>query len=670
MTKKFVFKLSAVCFAAMLFIFTGCQDKDYYDPNYLPPSDGTPTEVDFSTTRSVKLNFDEVLPSGLITAFNVYAENPYKKVDGMWVKQADVTPIASGINVAGVSNLKRTLPVFVSELYVCPTTLFASTLMHAKIENNIATFAEVNLVNDEVAGATTRTLGKGAVDHYLSPTLSYANNYYKPTVTMKKEEFPVAVKNAISAAFPNSVKVDKKYYKDASVVVERETAKDEGAELFLSVIHSDGNYNNSLMYFTYEGDKEIDELTPAERANLHVISAFQFAKIGLSSDMQAGDYIQLKYYNGKEYVNKFPIGAKVGWILASDGFRAGYGNNNVYNCTTKNNSTSNRWFYSSPSWNPEKNNKNHTISFTATHADKDYICFGFEDMINEGTSNNGDGDCNDVMFHILSNPINALVPPEYIPEEGTIEILETKKGVLAFEDNWPRLGDYDLNDVIVEYTSEITYVQKTEDKVPVGDVTVSRTIDKFSIVNDGADYHNGFSYKVGFNKSNVSSLRINGEDYSPEVDGDGFIIDLCEDVKVGALPKMYNVVTTYRPGINAEEFNEFAYGKAPYNPFITVQNPTINAKCIEVHLPFHAPTNRADMDLFGKFNDNSDIANDVYYAVAKGVYYPFALHLGGVDHFTTPVETKPIDYTYPRYTNWVNNGCGVVESDWYLYPNL
>lgn len=665
MTKNLITRLSAVCLTAMLFVFTGCQDKDYYDPEYLPPSTGAPSDVDFSTTRNVKLDFDKVLPSGLITAFNVYSENPYKKVNGVWVKHDDISPIASGINVAGVTNLKRTLPVYVSELYVCPTTLFASRLMHAKIDNNVATFAEMNLIND--APATTRTLAAKSVDHYLSPQLSYANGYYKPTVTMKKEPFPVAVKNAIAAAFKEGETADPKYYQDASIKILQEDKKDEGAELFLSVIHSNGSYDNSLMYFAYVGDKEIKDLNEEDMKKMHVISAFQFAKIGLTSEMQAGDYIQLKYFDGTGYVNRFPLEAKVGWVLSSNGFYKVAGNDNIFTCITRGQSKDNPWFYSIPSWNPEKNNKNHTISFTATHNDKNYICFGFEDMANEG-SGKGDADCNDVMFHIISNPIKALDPPPYIPEEGTIEILENKAGILAFEDNWPRLGDYDLNDVVVRYDSEITYVQKTEDGKPVGDVTVSRTIDKYTIINDGATFLNGFSYKVGFNRTNVSSMKIDGESYEPTVDGDGFIVDLCPNVKICPLPKSYNVTTTYKPGINHEEFNGFKYGKAPYNPFITVTNPTLESKCIEVHLPFHPPTGRADMNLFGKFADCSNVADEVYYAVAKGVYYPFALHLAEVGHFRIPVEAEKIEYTYPRYTNWVNSGCGTVDCDWYLYP--
>ena len=36
----------------------------------------------------------------------------------------------------------------------------------------------------------------------------------------------------------------------------------------------------------------------------------------------------------------------------------------------------------------------------------------------------------------------------------------TYKGILAFEDNWPSKGDYDLNDVIVKYSSILSSIPR------------------------------------------------------------------------------------------------------------------------------------------------------------------------------------------------------------------
>ena len=60
-----------------------------------------------------------------------------------------------------------------------------------------------------------------------------------------------------------------------------------------------------------------------------------------------------------------------------------------------------------------------------------------------------------MMFNIWSNPIEAIAPDvpsvdPIDPDDASVAYRMTYKGILAFEDNWPSKGDYDLNDVICE----------------------------------------------------------------------------------------------------------------------------------------------------------------------------------------------------------------------------
>ena len=74
-------------------------------------------------------------------------------------------------------------------------------------------------------------------------------------------------------------------------------------------------------------------------------------------------------------------------------------------------------FYSYPEWNPESGNKNHTVLFKKDN----FVVVGFEDLPNERISLlKGDGDCNDVMFHVSSYPADAITYdiPE-IPDGGS-----------------------------------------------------------------------------------------------------------------------------------------------------------------------------------------------------------------------------------------------------------
>ena len=76
----------------------------------------------------------------------------------------------------------------------------------------------------------------------------------------------------------------------------------------------------------------------------------------------------------------------------------------------------------------------------------------------------------------------------------------TYKGILAFEDNWPSKGDYDLNDVVVKYNSVLSFNTKNE---------VLSTKDTFTVLWSGASYSNSFIYQLNTDKSNVeSSLEV------------------------------------------------------------------------------------------------------------------------------------------------------------------
>lgn len=66
------------------------------------------------------------------------------------------------------------------------------------------------------------------------------------------------------------------------------------------------------------------------------------------------------------------------------------------------------------------------------------------------SENNYDGDYNDMLCLIESNPI-ALKPAEVIDNPAPVEFT-TKKGVYLFEDNYPERGDYDFNDAVIEYS--------------------------------------------------------------------------------------------------------------------------------------------------------------------------------------------------------------------------
>lgn len=652
----------ALCAWMVTFIFVGCEDKDLYDPGKNPDGGKEASNLDFSTTKAVKMDFNYDVTEGFVSNFRIYDKNPYNN-DGTF--NDGLAPIASGINIAGKS-VTRILPGYAEELYLYTPSLFVPVLSRATVENGIASFEQIAIPAkvDNSSRAFTRAIGNKKIDHYLTKADDFDNNR-----DLKKDHYafyekpPKEVLTMISTTFKEKEKADSKFYADATV----ELVQDEGQgiRVYISILHAAGTYKNSLSYFTYTGEKAFKEFTEQERNAIRVTNIFKYANtsnnsLNTGSDkgkgLTPGRYVQLEYYNEKtgKYQKEFPVGTKIGWILHSDAYNGMSDNNGI--------KTGNNWYYSTPSWNKaDKNGDNRTIYFQVPNDNgAPYNCFGFEDDWS------GDADCNDVIFRVLTDPIKAVIPPPSIEYED-IEEEETKTGILAFEDYWPEQGDYDLNDVVVEYNSTITYlyqVKKEDGKiVEEGEVYVKSINDVITILNDGADYNNSFSYKMDINPTFIKTIKVDGQIYTPVKDGSGFIVDICPNVTDVTLPQEYKVEIEFEYGkITQEEFAKLA---APYNPFILPVDSKYEGA--EIHLPNYQPTSRVNKDLYGTANDHSD-QQTLWYVGGKDNLYPFAIHLSEPKgKFTIPKEGKSISETYKQYIPWVESGM-TKNKNWYLYP--
>lgn len=661
--------MSRLSICLVLTLLWGCTEKDLYDPEKDPKNVGVePCTLSFSTTQSVKLEFSYDVADGFVLLYDLYTENPFKE-DG--TIRTDLTPIAGGINVAGTA-VTRVIPSHVKELYLHSSSLFVPVLSHAMIEGGVAKFSQVNLPGtaESRTAASTRTIGNRKIDKYLKATSDFRItpspvwHMYDLISPDAQKDIPAEVLTAFSQAFPDGQKTDAKFYRDATFEIQNDN-NGQGAKVYVSVIYANCIFNNALSYFTYKTDKDFKNISATEKSNLEVINIFKYADVynnahtDKKQGLTPGKYVQLLYPDGKGgYSEYFPKGTKIGWILHSN---AQNGSLSSALDLTKD------WFYSTPEWNTaDKHGNNRTIFFTTKDSNgESFNCFGFEDTLN------GDGDCNDVLFHVLTDPSDAVVPPPSIDPED-IEKSETIKGVLAFEDNWPKQGDYDLNDVVVKYNSTISYVEKATASgsgVAYGETTVEKVTDRFSIIHTGAIYNNAFSYKVNIAPSLVKSIKIDGVAYTPVSDGSGFIIDLCPNVKsviepmvFGTTPKNYTVEMEFVEGAVKE--TAFVTQAAPYNPFIS----PAEFPGVEVHLPMYPPTSRAKTSFFGTEDDRSEPDKQLWYVSGINNKYPFAIHLANAnDNFVVPAEMEKIYNTYPQYTDWVNSGM-TTNKDWYLYP--
>jgi LruC domain-containing protein len=80
----------------------------------------------------------------------------------------------------------------------------------------------------------------------------------------------------------------------------------------------------------------------------------------------------------------------------------------------------------------------------------------------------------------------------------------------------------------------------------------------------------------------------------------------------------------------------------------------------EVHLPFFPPTDLANEELFGQYDDVSNPATGKYYVTVNNL--PFAINL--YESFDYPVEKQEIGWGFLKFTQWAESG-GQVFMDWY-----
>ena len=671
--KNFLNLFSAVCLAAL--IFTGCQDKDYFEPPTDPVDNVEPSLLDFSTTQDVLLNITYAdAPKGLITVFDVYMENPLvKETNGEYALKSGLEPIAGGIIVGSELKINKTLPASAKELYVYSPDLFVPMLLSAEIKGGMANFEVVDLSVPAVEESDTRTIGANTIDGYLGKgnnnttivgsSMDINNNTYKPNYIFENKPIAAKYLNRIKSAFPNKKAVtNPNYFRDAILYLYEE------AEIKLALIHGDASNDNTLSYFFYTGTP--GDISTVNKNTVKEIVAIPYAKLDKNNGLKAGDMVQLMYYDDatQGYVKKFPRNTTIGFLLRADAFVAP----TILNWWTPSINRNKDVFYSALAWNSD--NFQHTIYFNAAiqGEQESFVCFGFEDQ-----KGGGDKDCNDLMFHVDIHPGTAIEEPPHIPEAGQITHSENRKGVLAFEDNWPFKGDYDLNDVVVNYTSETTYVQETKDGEPIGPIIISNLDDKITLAHSGANYRNAFAYKINMAPSLVDRITIDNADYAPVADGNGFIVKISDDIhadlntvklsdtEYSCTPKTFSVQVFFKEdnGTTQTDFNNNKLN-APYNPYITTPNAGA-----EVHLPHYPPTSNADVNLFGTGDDRS-VPGQLWYVGPSNTPYPFAVHLYNQDGFLKiPVETKSIDYTYPKYTNWVNS-LFTEDLDWFEHPQM
>ena len=617
-----------LCSVLVILMVSGCT-RDVYDPN--GGGEDKPNSFDFSTTSTIQLNVKYDVPEGYKVLFNVYFEDPFTTDEGgQTVLRTDITPaITRMTDENGEYHAKEIVAAdHGSDVYIYTSYVGVPGLVQTTITDNV--------INADIEWKLTDGIPQTRADKW-DPSTEYGllgtwQTNGRPNYLDSEGELVLSA--SVLKTIRNTIQeggiCPQTYRQSADFKVDDLQGRD--TEVSVRFIGGNSSAASIFGYYCYKDGASVKEIKAAKKyivfPNTHTAGYY-----GKPIGLKGGECVKLHYIdeNGVDKGTVFPNGVRIGWFLLNNAFvKEGKTDKICYSTTALNG-----------------DGRTHTAAFRIN----DFVVLSFEDYT--------DYDYNDVQFNVWSNPIEAIAPdvPSVTPDPGTdddrsVAYRMTYKGILAFEDNWPNKGDYDLNDVIVKYNSVLAFNTSNQ---------VLSTEDTFTALWSGASFKNGFAYQMNTDRSNVVTEFENISDTSQGLDRE--LAKATVNVFTNALvatenntkTASYKIKNTLTTPVDHETF-----GVAPYNPFIMVHENLGNNRC-EVHLVNYKPTEKADMSLLHTGKDLSSPNSGVYYVAAEN--YPFAIQLVDAEDFST-TETESVDITYSDFIKWVKSN-GSEYKDWY-----
>ena len=271
-----------------------------------------------------------------------------------------------------------------------------------------------------------------------------------------------------------------------------------------------------------------------------------------------------------------------------------------------------------------------------------------------GTDTDGDG-IPDNLDAYPTDPTRAF--NSYYPNE-------TDFGSFAFEDLWPGYGDYDFNDLVVNFNYKIV----TNAQNNTVDV-----ITKFQIMAAGASQNNGFGIEFDAPSSTVGSVTgCMKFGNAVQIDPKGFevghtnttviipfdaITNIMEGGIVNTVPGGNYVQTTVNTVTTHFATPQASIGTPPFNPFIFIDQ----TRGYEVHLKDQPPTDLVDPDYFDTYHDASNPELGIYYVSENGLPWGIEVPV----NFNYPIEKADILTAHLKFAAWAQSS-GVDYPNWYM----
>lgn len=604
-------------------LMTGCVEKDVYNPDAGKQPLPDPDEYfGFETRGDVKLLVNYDVP-GFTALVEVYDEDPMETVEGTPVKKEGIEAIfKTYTDNNGKYEGKMHIPTSVETVYLYTAVWGLPRCVKLDIKDNTVNFdmsvkkQKSSTRSYRFEGQVPYTIDKRSNLYSLCEwgEAGSLDGAYLKLVDKIGDETPVEVAERLMKFFnPNGVSgVDNSHlYKGPQVTNIKIT---EETTLDVIFLKRDALYDNTFGYYYYKTDEEPQMMSSVDKYIVFPnIKLFAYEGKYLPI-LKCGNKARLLYFdeNGKAS-EKFPAGYTVGWFIYADGF------NSDDEIKTTNLRTSNEQYV----------NLNGFVSVKDEKSGKTII--GVEDGANQSYC--------DLLFYVdvtpegsIDDPNRPVIKPDDDEEDPKPDPVEPLKGTLAFEDIWPSGGDYDMNDVIVEYRREVSFNTKN---------MVTKIVDTFTPVHDGATFLNAFAYQIDpgqLGKVTSTDVKVENETSS---------IIVTPNVKE-SIGKTYTITREFNASFKKDDLKG-------YNPYIIVKYADGQKDRTEVHLPKYKATSLANQSLIGT-------NKDAYYIDREGAY-PFAIDIP-VLGFKPVTERQRIDSEYPDFTKWADSK-GAKYTDWY-----
>lgn len=440
----------------------------------------------------------------------------------------------------------------------------------------------------------------------------------------------------------------------------------ERADVWVTFVHEGAGYKNTLGFYTF--DAQNPPTTTAQVTNPTVIFP-NISYAGSGGGLVSGNKVK---------IGTFEAGTSIGFFLLS----------NAYSGTTV--GSGYYPLFSHSNLNPETNTAINRHFVLLDDSKSNNILLSVEDIRRDNAG--CDNDFNDAVFTVSSNPIVAIQDPNIPKMDTNIDTdgdgagdtrdefpndplrafrsytpSKTTFSTLIFEDLWPSKGDYDFNDLVLDYQIEEIY--NTQNKiVDIYHRSVIKAV--------GASYKSGFGFQLNASPSliksvtgsvlrnNIITLSANGT----EAGQNKAVIIPFDNVfdNIKRVGSDYLNTVQNQPFSQADtlvvkiELNspqtQSTIGVAPYNQFIFT-----NQRGKEIHLPNYPPTSLANLSLFGTSHDKSNSVTNTYYKSFNNL--PWAIQVPTSFEYT--VEKQEISNGYLNFRAWAESG-GTLYNDWYL----